>query len=133
MKLNRQLFHAVILSVLGLAAAPAAETNAVPRVDVAEFDKLRQNKTNIVLDVRTKKEFDEGHIPGAVHLDFLAGNFADEAGKLDRSRTYLVHCAAGGRSARACAKMSQMGFKSLYDLAPGFKGWEKSGKPVEKK
>jgi rhodanese-related sulfurtransferase len=36
------------------------------------------------------------------------------------------------RSAKACKKLEGVGFKELYDLAPGFKGWEKAGKPVEK-
>jgi rhodanese-related sulfurtransferase len=36
------------------------------------------------------------------------------------------------RSARACKKMETMGFNKLYDLEPGFDGWKKAGKPVEK-
>ncbi len=36
------------------------------------------------------------------------------------------------RSARACKKLESSGFKALYDLAPGFDGWKKAGKPVQK-
>ena len=53
----------------------------------------------------------------------LAGTFEDqvarnaylteEIAKLDKNKTYLVHCAVGGRSARACKKMEQLGFKSI--------------------
>ncbi len=136
------------LMILGMAAclvasAWSAEEKAVPparkdaaatvkRVGVEEFDKLRADKSNVVLDVRTEKEFKAGHIPGAVNIDINAPDFDEKIGKLEKNKTYLVHCAAGGRSARACKKLEGVGFKELYDLAPGFRGWEKAGKPVEK-
>ncbi len=115
-------------------AAPAANLAATKakKVEVEEFDKLRQNKANVVLDVRTEKEFKTAHIPGAVNIDVSAPDFGAKAAKLDRSKTYLVHCAAGRRSASAGAKLTALGFTNLFDLAPGFKGWEAAGKPVEK-
>ena len=102
------------------------------RIDVEEFDKLRGSNTNTVLDVRTEKEFKAGHIPGAINIDINSPDFAQKIERLDKRQTYLVHCAAGSRSARACEKMEGMGFTNLYELAPGFKGWEKAGKRVEK-
>jgi rhodanese-related sulfurtransferase len=108
------------------------KTKAPPRrVGVDEFEKLWRDKQNVVLDVRTKKEFDAGHIPGAINLDVNAADFQQQVAKLDTNKVYLVHCAAGVRSARACDKMSQMGFGHLFDLEPGFRGWEKAGKPTE--
>jgi rhodanese-related sulfurtransferase len=119
----------------GLAAdgKSAAEKKAVvKRVDVAEFDKLRADKKTVILDVRTEKEFKEGHIPGAVNIDVRAADFDQKMAGLDKTKTYLVHCGSGVRSGMACKKLEGAGFKELYDLAPGFKGWEKAGKPVEK-
>ena len=52
--------------------------------------------------------------------------------KLDKDKFYLVYCAGGVRSARACKKMTGMGFKYLVDLAPGFKEWKAAGKAIEK-
>ncbi len=120
--------------VLGAAdAKPAAAAKpVVKRVDTDEFDKLRANKKNIILDVRSAAEFKAGHIPGAINIDVRAADFDEKVAKLDKDKTYLVNCAAGGRSATACKKLEVVGFKELYDLAPGFKGWEKAGKPVEK-
>ena len=116
-------------------APPAAAARATPtykNVKVAAFDKLRQTGTNVVLDVRTKKEFQDGHLPGAMLIDFMGDDFEKEIAKLDKNKTYLIHCASGGRSARACKKMEQLGFKSLYNLEGGLTAWEKAGKPVEK-
>src|SRR3989442_1378992 len=114
------------------SAKADAKAGAVRKVDANEFEKLWQEKTNIVLDVRTSKEFAAGHIPGAVNVDINGPDFTQKISALKKDKTYLVHCAAGGRSARACEKMNDLGFQHLVDLAPGFKGWEKAGKPVEK-
>ena len=111
---------------------PALKAGLVRRVNVDEFEKLWQDKKNVVLDVRTKKEFENGHIPGAINLDVNAADFDHKVAELQKDKVYLVHCAAGVRSARACDKMSRLGFSHLIDLAPGFKGWEKAGKQVEK-
>ncbi len=128
---SRTCSVALAACVLALNAA-AGETNGVRRVSLDEFEKLWQAKTNVVLDVRTAKEFTAGHIPGATNLDVNAADFEEKLAKLDKTKVYLVHCAAGGRSARACEKMKHVGFQSLTDLPDGFRGWEKAGKPVEK-
>jgi rhodanese-related sulfurtransferase len=108
------------------------QATKVKLVSVEEFDKLRANKANIVLDVRTPEEFKAGHIPGATNINYTASDFGEKVAKLDKDKTYLVHCAAGVRSARACKKMEGLGFKNLVDLHAGFGGWEEAGKPVEK-
>ena len=100
--------------------------------DVAEFDKLRADKKNVVLDVRTKKEFDASHIPGAQNIDVRAPDFEEKVAKLDKNKTYLVHCGAGVRSVKVCESMGRMDFPKLVNLEGGFKAWEKAGKPVEK-
>ena len=116
---------------------PVAEKNAASKfqnVKPEQFDALRKADTNstVVLDVRTTKEYREGHIPGSVMIDFSADDFEQQVARLDKDKTYLVHCAAGGRSTRACKKMEQLGFKKLYNLEGGMGAWEKAGKPVEK-
>ncbi len=114
------------------AAAGAAEPSGFRRVGVAEFEKLWQEKKYVVLDVRTADEFKSGHIPGAVNLDVLDDSFEKKLVELDKTKTYLVHCAAGRRSANAADEMKKLGFKSVVDLSPGFNGWKAAGKPVEK-
>ncbi len=132
MKINsRMLALALAIFVFGCGAA-AGESNVVRQVGVDEFEKLAQSKTNIVLDVRTKKEFAAGHIAGAKNLDVNGPDFEKELGQLDKDKVYLVHCAAGRRSSAACEKMKKAGFKTLIDMPAGFRGWEGAGKPVEK-
>jgi phage shock protein E len=104
----------------------------VKNVSVDEFDKLRANKNSLVLDVRTPREFASGHIPGAINIDYNAPDFSKKVNELDKSKTYLVHCAGGVRSAKACTAMDKVAFPHLVNLEPGFKAWEKAGKPVAK-
>jgi phage shock protein E len=143
-----QTIAIVVAGVLGVSIAaraadakddkkPAAseknsEAKPFKNVAVAEFEKLRVEKKNVVLDVRTKKEFEEGHIPGAVNMDVNAADFQEKVAKLDKSKTYLVHCAAGRRGAKACDQMSKLDFVKLYNLEGGFKAWEKAGNKSEK-
>ena len=127
-----------ILSVENFAqeksTKPAAEKAKFQNVKAEEFDAKRKADTNstVVLDVRTKDEYRAGHIPRSVLIDFTADDFEQQIAKLDKDKTYLVHCASGGRSARACKKMEQLGFKKLYNLEGGMAAWEKAGKPIEK-
>jgi phage shock protein E len=121
-------------SLLAQDKPEAPKKTAFENIKPDKFDALRKTDTNsiVVLDVRTKKEYGEGHIPGSVLIDFNSDDFDKQVAKLDKNKTYLVHCAAGGRSARACKKMDQLGFKKLYNLEGGMGAWEKAGKPVEK-
>ena len=100
-------------------------------VSVPEFEQLRKNTNNVVLDVRTPKEFAESHIPGSTNIDVNAPDFSKRVSALDPNKTYLVHCAAGVRSAKACEKLSQMKFKQLYNLDGGLHAWEKAGNKGE--
>jgi len=111
---------------------PAAASAAYKNLSVDEFALMVADKQNVILDVRTPAEFSAGHIPKAMNLDYNAPDFQAKAAALDRSKTYLVHCATGGRSVRACEKLSHLDFPNLYNLPGGFKAWAKAGKPVEK-
>src|SRR5712692_8070524 len=116
--------------LLAVQQKDAAEKK-IHNVGVAEFEKLRADKKNVVLDVRTSPEFAAGHIPGAINLDVNIADFEQKAAGLDKSKSYLVHCGAGVRSARACDKMSKLDFSKLYNLEGGFKAWEKAGNKAE--
>lgn len=110
----------------------AAEKPAFQNIDAATFDSMRKDTNAVVLDVRTKQEFDAGHVPGAVLVDVNAKDFKEKAAKLDKSKTYLVHCGAGVRSVRACQTLEPLGFSRLFNLEGGFKAWTKAGNKPEK-
>jgi rhodanese-related sulfurtransferase/thioredoxin-related protein len=123
---------AEVLPKLQRHAGTGTPTAAYKNLSVDEFARMAADKQNVILDVRTPAEFSAGHIPGAMNLDYNAPDFQKKAAALDKRRTYLVHCATGGRSVRACEKLNHLDFPSLYNLPGGFKAWAKAGQPVEK-
>jgi rhodanese-related sulfurtransferase len=135
----------MVLSLLGASTAVAcgaAEPGPAPRsadpaagvkhVEPAGAEKLIQEKQVVVLDLRTPEEFKAGHIAGATNLNFNAADFAQKLDRLDKEKSYLVHCASGRRSTASLATFKKLKFKSIIHLDGGLKAWEKAGKPVEK-
>ncbi len=115
------------------APLPAvADAGGFKNLNVAEFAKMVADKQNVILDVRTAKEFQAGHIAGAINLNVMSPDFDQKVAALDKSKTYLVHCASGVRSGRACEKLAKLDFPKLYNLPGGFRAWASAGEPVEK-
>lgn len=112
------------------AEAPASKR--FRNVDVAEWETLRKDAKVVVLDVRTAEEYADGHMQGAINLDIRGGKFAETLAGMDKSKTYLVHCAVGGRSAKACGQMDSLKFEKVLNLSGGITAWEAAGhKPVK--
>jgi rhodanese-related sulfurtransferase len=97
----------------------------------SQFEEMISD-TTVLLDVRTPEEFAEGFIAGAVNLDYKADQFEHKLDSLDKSRTYLVYCAAGGRSDKAAQIMKAKGFTSIVTLDGGMNAWTADGRPVRK-
>ena len=98
----------------------------------AFIDQAKADTTSILLDVRTQKEYAEGHLAGSQQLDYLNPEaFNAGISKLDKSRTYYIYCRSGKRSHGACLKMKKQGFK-VYDMEGGILNWTKLGMPVER-
>ncbi|HEY3854804.1 MAG TPA: rhodanese-like domain-containing protein [Verrucomicrobiae bacterium] len=114
------------------APATVADSPGFKNLDVDQFARMMENKQNVILDVRTPTEFANGHIAGALNLDVNAADFQEKVASFDKNKIYLVHCASGIRSVKACQKMTKLDFPNLYNLTGGFKAWAKAGKPVEK-
>ena len=112
--------------------SPVADSPGFSNLSVADFATMAADKQNTILDVRTAKEFQAGHIAGAINLDVTSPDFEEKAAALDKSKTYLVHCASGVRSERACKKLTALDFPRLYNLPGGFKAWVAASEPVEK-
>ena len=122
-------FFTVSAVLLGGQSSLAQTTKPAKLIDIDQFDKLRQEKNHVILDVRTAQEFKQGHVADAVNIDINDPQFTKKVEALDKSRTYLVHCAKGVRSARVAKIMSPLGFEVL-DYKGGFDEWKKSGKPI---
>lgn len=95
--------------------------------------KLDATPNAVVLDVRTPEEVSKGKIAGAVNIDLNSPDFKKKIEALDKTKTYFVYCAKGGRSSQAVDQMNAAGFTKLYNLADGIAGWKEQGFPLTKK
>jgi rhodanese-related sulfurtransferase len=116
----------------------AAANASVPRISPKDAAALIAGGNVLVVDVRDGTELQAtGKVQGAVHaprgmLEFRAdpeSPYHDKA--FDRTKTVIVYCASGGRSALAGKTLQDMGYKDVRNLG-GFKDWAESGGAVEK-
>jgi len=117
-----------------LSAALASFGSKPGYVDMpaSDFQKLISEKDVLLIDVRTPEEFAEGHIPGAVNIDFRAEDFNQKAVELlkETQSTLAIYCRSGRRSAEACTKLGSMGYTRTVNLVGGILGWKEAGYEV---
>jgi molybdopterin/thiamine biosynthesis adenylyltransferase/rhodanese-related sulfurtransferase len=85
--------------------------------------------TSIFLDVREPEEYDQGAIPGAIHLPRGNLEFQVEGKLPDKDAPVVVYCAGGVRSAFAADTMAELGYKDAVSLIGGFNRWKDEGRP----
>src|SRR4051812_29234502 len=88
------LIAIVALLIAAFASAADEKSGGAKKVTVDEADAMRKEAGVVILDVRTPREYAEGHIPGSVNVDVSDPKAFDEQVKsLDKNKKYLVHCA----------------------------------------
>src|SRR4030043_1557554 len=92
------------------------------------YKMLSSNKDYFILDVRSKEEFDSGHIEGAylVPVSELENRLAE----LPRDKPVIVYCRSGSRSTSAANILLDKGFKEIFNMAGGIIEWQSKGFPV---
>jgi sulfur-carrier protein adenylyltransferase/sulfurtransferase len=103
----------------------------VEEVDAGTARELIDERDPIVVDVREQDEWDEGHIPGAVHIPRGHLESRIERAAPDSSRPVLLYCSAGNRSAFAAKTLAELGYEDVASLAGGFTDWKRNGFPVQ--
>jgi rhodanese-related sulfurtransferase len=94
--------------------------------------KAKGSSDVVIVDVRDKDEFDESHIPDAVHMSRGLLELEVEEKFPDHNMTIICHCGGGGRSALAAESLEKMGYKNVRSMAGGFRAWKAAGLPTTK-
>lgn len=108
----RALVVAVLAGLFALAGCSSNSTTAEPGTTTTTIDTT----SGTIIDVRTPDEYAAGHLEGAVNIDVQASDFEARLAALDHQTHYFVYCSSGNRSARAVARMRQLGFTDVTDL-----------------
>jgi rhodanese-related sulfurtransferase len=128
------LLCAIAFLVSCATTSVKADARKFQNVDADEalelIQKNKENENFVILDIRTPAEYEAGHIKNAVNIDFYSETFRKDLDKLDKSRTYLMHCRSGNRSSRALEIFKDLGYKNIYHLHRGIVSWQAEGYPL---
>jgi rhodanese-related sulfurtransferase len=123
--MKKILIAAAVLMILVLALTGCSNTKEEENMNVktqyikispAEAKEIMDNEESIVLDVRTKSEYDQGHIEGSVLLPVDEISSKAEEVLKDKSAKILVYCRSGNRSATAAKTLIEMGYENVLDF-----------------
>jgi rhodanese-related sulfurtransferase len=103
----------------------------IKEIDHAQLlQRMQQEAPYILIDVRDAHEWQQGHIPNAMHISrgLLEPNI--ERVVSDPQAEIILYCGGGGRSALAAFNLQKMGYENVSSLAGGFKTWLDQGNPL---
>ncbi len=110
-----------------------SKTFSYSELSFGDFNNSLKNDSNyIIVDVRTPKEYRNGHMKNAVNVSYFGTIFTDSIKTLDRKKTIYMYCQTQHRSPLASKKMRKLGFVKIVDLTGGFMKWENNQMPIEK-
>lgn len=118
----KQLFTLSLVLLLSLFAIQACgqseNTDSKDvRITATEFQERVSENPGVVIDVRTQKEYNQGHLAKVDHqLDLLNGDFEASLDSLDKEKTYYLYCRTGNRSGQAAELMKKNGFENVYNI-----------------
>ncbi len=111
-----------------LLAQVKAEIDEISTRDA--YARLQEAAPPLFVDVRETNEWDEGHLPGAVHL--ARNNLESRVETLipDKQRELILYCASGARSSFSTKTLHELGYENVANLAGGFVDWKRNGYEV---
>ena len=90
------------------------------------IEKIKYDPDFVILDLRTPEEYKKEHIENAKNLNYYSKTFKNDLNKLEKDKTYVIHCRSGGRSGKTAPIMKELGFNEVYDMG-GIIQWKEQG------
>ena len=136
--MNKSIKIALILflSILNINCSNSNQKNtqengrSITILSPIEFKEKSLNQT--IIDIRTPGEFRSGYIKGAKNINLFSKTFLDEIAKFDKNESIYIYCRSGNRTSSASKKISNLGFKQVYDLNGGIKNWTRAKNEIVK-
>jgi len=126
---NWELFIALAI-ILFLLVRTWFGPSAVVMVLASEAVQLINHKNALVVDVRTEKEYQGGHVMNALHIPL--GMLDDRIQELQayKNDAVVMVCRTGARSAQAATKLKKQGFTNVHNIGGGMLAWERIKLPT---
>lgn len=85
---------------------------------------IAEDTDAVIIDVRTREEFESGYIENAQRIDIMQPqSFMEALGKLPKDKNYYLYCRSGNRSGQACQILDAQGFRNSFNLEGGMLEW----------
>ncbi len=129
-KFNLKVAVFLFLSFSLLSCAQGTGTDIVHRINPVQLnEKLGEIQ---LIDCRTPDEFAQGHLKGAVLINYYDKDFLIQMSKLDKNKDLYIYCRSGNRSGKAAQKMEDLGFTNVFDLQGGINNWKNNNLEIIK-
>ena len=123
---------ALLVLLFGGIGVAVANINEFSATEAQALIAAHQGDSGfVILDIRTPGEFAQGHIAGALSIDYYSPQFKSAIDGLDRGKTYLVYCRSGNRSQKALKIFDELGFTKIYHMKGGILDWQAKGYTIE--
>ena len=110
----------LLIGLCGIACFNCQQEGQPINIGSEEFVMMIPlSSDDVILDVRTKAEYNKGHLENAVLLDIYEPGFKEKIKNLDQSKTYYVYCYSGSRSKSAVKMMRREGINNSYNIKGG--------------
>lgn len=119
------------LFFLSSGVAAAEEHALAPLAAQKLIEENRDNAKFVIIDLRTQREFDQGHIEGAKQIHYYATNFMRVMSQMDRESTLFLYCQKGRQSPLAFRALQRLRFAQIFILDGGIEEWINAGLPTE--
>ena len=116
----------IFFSLLLVYSCQIFESTEISVISDAQFTEI-QDTDYILVDVRTAKEFESGHIQDAVNFDFYSESFDNDILTLDKSSSIILYCRTQNRSTKTANYLKENGYKEITVLVGGITSWVKNG------
>jgi len=107
----------ILVTILGIGMFNFFSKSDDTNLTVEEFKEKFQEGEGVVIDVRTRDEYNAGHLSITdAQYDILNGDFQEKLSDLDKDETYYLYCRSGNRSGQAAKMMKNQGFENVYNI-----------------
>ncbi len=122
----RIFFFSVIFSILATGCGWNSSSDSVG-LEPEMFKTEIAVAGSQLIDVRTPEEYMQGHISGAVNIDYFSKDFETHLKQFDTEKKIYMYCRSGKRSSKSVSKLKALGFSQIYELDGGIINWRSKG------
>lgn len=124
------LFLILICTISVTQGCFESQAGIIEVVSPEEGASIIESQAAQLVDVRSKKEYDAGHIAGAINVPVDSDNLDEIIAGLNSEKPVMVYCNGGLQSAQCAKILEDKGFVKIFDLDGGLSKWTTSGRDI---